>query len=399
MEEEDKFIHFGCWNNTNIKIKDIKPKPIGCIEPVMKTLNSYLETTEKKPNFIVVAGDNYYPDKFKKEDDTKVKIIYPNKLIEGFDLLPKEIPIHMILGNHDLETNGKKNSLFVNSTDTPELKDCAIINIEQDVIREKKREKLNIDYKLFNSKYLKNNTLLLMIDTSMYSDDIEKFLPCYNRFLERTFANSQELIEFQNHQIYETISRYLGRINNIIIIGHHPITGLKFKEEKIENEEIIPAHIELLSDIIIFENVLKEIYRMIGPDINYYYLCADLHMYQEGIVQLTLDDGSTMNINQYIVGTGGTKLDDVIPEDLEVPTRAGINYIMNNVQYKCGFLECTIQDSGIIFNPILLGEKIKESKGSKGGKKTKKNKKSRKGRKGKKTKKSKKSKKYSRNNF
>ena len=375
--EEDKFIHFGCWNNTNIKIKDSKPKHIGCVVPVMNMLNTYLDRIEKKPNFIVVAGDNYYPDKFKKEDDTKVKIIYPDKLIEGFDLLPKEIPIHMILGNHDLETNGKKKSLFVNSIDTPERDDCFIINTEEHIISQKS----NIHYKLFNSKYLKNNTLLLMIDTSMYTDDVKKFLPCYSMFLKRPFATPQELIEFQNHQIYETISRYSERINNIIIIGHHPITGLKFKEEKNEKEEIIPAHIELLSDIIIFENVLKEIYRRIGPDINYYYLCADLHMYQEGIVQLILDNGSVMNINQYIVGTGGTKLDDIIPYHLEVPTRSGINYTMNNVQYKCGFLECTIQDSGIIFNPILLEEK------SKGGKKYKQSKKNKKG------------KKYSRNNF
>ena len=382
--EEDKFIHFGCWNNTNIK-KD-KGKPVGCVKPVMDMLKNYLDRTEKKPNFMVIAGDNYYPDKYKNPDETKVKIIYPDKLREGFDLLPDSLPIHMILGNHDLETNGKKKSLFINSVDTPENNDCAIIKIEKDIIRRKQ----NIEFKLFDYKYLKNNTLLLMIDTSMYSDDIKKFMQCYNEFLERRFETPQELIEFQNSQIYEAINRYSGRINNILIIGHHPISGYKFKEEKNEDGVVIPAHIELLSDIIKFNTVLKEIYRIAGGnDVNYYYLCADLHMYQEGDISLTTND-SNMIIKQYIVGTGGTKLDDVIPDNIEFPTMPGISYTMNRVEYDCGFLECKIEEEGLIFTPILLKNRIF---GGRKSRKAKKNKKSRKGRKSRKGKKGRKSRK------
>ena len=384
--EQDKFIHFGCWNNTNIKIKDGKEKPLGCIVPVMILLNKYLIETEKKPNFMVIAGDNYYPNKHKTKDlagsETKIKIVYPNKIAEGINLLPNSLPIHMILGNHDLETNGENPSLFINDDTTPENKDCAIIQIEREIIKEKS----NIDYKLFDSKYLKNNTLLLMIDTSMYTDDINKFMPCYEKFLKSRFATPEGLIDFQNAKIYEAIRRYPGRINNIIIIGHHPISGYKFKELKKgkKGKPDTPAHIELMDDIIRFNSVLKEIYSIAGGNrVNYYYLCADLHMYQEGNIDLNIGD-NTMNIKQYIVGTGGTELDPEIPDGMERPTKPDITYTMNRVEYDCGFLECKIEEAGIIFTPILLNNHMF------GGRKSKKNRKARKSKKNRKSKKSKK---------
>ena len=46
------------------------------------------------------------------------------------------------------------------------------------------------------------------------------------------------------------------------------------------------------------------------PTSDFFYLCADLHLYQEG--EVTFHDKI---IKQYIVGTGGTKLDDEIPKD------------------------------------------------------------------------------------
>jgi hypothetical protein len=370
--EDDKFIVFGCWNNTNIKNKDGINKPIGCIRDVMTMLNEYLEIN--KPNFMVIAGDNYYPDKNKKTDGKKIKIIYSNKLIEGFDLLPKKLPIHMILGNHDLETNGKKESLYINDLTTVENKDCFILKTEKQSIL----SKLNIDYKLFDSKRLKNNTLLLMIDTSMYSDDVNIFLPCYNIFLGTNFQTSQELIDFQNNKIYDAITSF-GKIDNIIMIGHHPITGLKFKNEL--------NRIELLNDIQHFNEVLKKIYELSGQnETKYYYLCADLHMYQEGNIGLFIDDNNTMNIKQYISGIGGTKLDDKIPDNISIPTREGITYEMIQNITQCGFLECNIGVDMLNVRPILLNKLL----GGRKSRKTRKTIKTRKTRKMKKTRKIKK---------
>ena len=112
-----RFVHFGCWNNLNEK----NGQKLGNLHKVMKRLNSYIvaEETGKKPAFLVLAGDNYYPGKTKMNNKKK-KVIYTAKLVEGFSILPQGIQINMILGNHDLETNGTNDSLFINNNDQPE---------------------------------------------------------------------------------------------------------------------------------------------------------------------------------------------------------------------------------------------------------------------------------------
>ena len=88
----------------------------------------------------------------------------------------------------------------------------------------------------------------------------------------------------------------------------------------------------------------------------YYYLCADLHLYQEGTVLLPIDDGEQMQIQQYIVGTGGTELDPDpragFSPQKEFKTTEGVaagSYSMtpaqerNSVQ-ECGCLVCDFHD-------------------------------------------------------
>jgi prolyl-tRNA synthetase len=82
---------------------------------------------------------------------------------------------------------------------------------------------------------------------------------------------------------------------------------------------------------------------------NYYYLCADLHQYQSGNIEITkLGNSDSMNIKQYIVGTGGAKLD---PYDSTLIThneeyeKLNIKYKMNkdDITNSCseyGFLKC-----------------------------------------------------------
>ena len=170
-EEPTKFIQFGCWNNINKK---------GCLENVMKKLNEYVTTDVTKPDFIVITGDNYYPQKEKENKDKdkdknkdkvdsepvvkekkkekkekketvdgeieeKKKIIKFKDIEYGFQLLPKNIPIYTILGNHDLETiDAVKQNLFVDEPDKPRRPEygCEIVNKQIDTISEFK----NISY-------------------------------------------------------------------------------------------------------------------------------------------------------------------------------------------------------------------------------------------------------------
>ena len=99
MEIRNRFIQFGCWNNTNTNKKG---KPTGNMKEVMSKLNLYIKDPSTKPQFIVVAGDNYYPDKSSTlsatGDKIKTKIIRTQQLIDGLQSLPTDIEINMILG-------------------------------------------------------------------------------------------------------------------------------------------------------------------------------------------------------------------------------------------------------------------------------------------------------------
>jgi len=346
----------------------------------------------------------------------ELKSVDIDKLNEGFKLLPKTIPINMIFGNHDLEK--------VKQTEANNNRDCIVTTETEAAV---KYNTPNIELNTFHSKVLENNTLLLMIDTSIYSKKPEEYIDCYNEF-EKSNNNAQVAQVAQLNKISDAINNCnLVQISNLIICGHHPIIAVKHK-----NEMDTQIH-----DLIDFENVLLNIRNLINtynnnnnPETKYYYLTADVHLYQHGIVTITPDkpklnaksitthnnpkldtksittlDNSPMEIDQYIVGTGGTNLDE---------NPIGYNGEYNNlnlsVKYEIkesiknyGFLDCIIknQNHDIEFNFIQLKEKIIGDEKSIGGKRNK-SRKSRKSRKlsirvknnGKKSKKTKKMQRY-----
>ena len=354
-EEPTKFIQFGCWNNINEN---------GRLKNVMDKLNEYVTTDVTKPDFIVITGDNYYPQKEtvegeivegeivvkekkketvdgvteeKKKGTEKKKIIKFKDIEYGFQLLPKNIPIYTILGNHDLETiDAVKQNLFVDEPDKPRRDEdgqCEIVKNQIETISAFS----NISYDFFKSVKLANNTLLLMIDTSIYEKpkDSNKYLPCYKQFAEL----NPVVLPITNVSTIDTLRAYqFGRIqeaigtttfSNIIIAGHHPIQQLKLKEK---NDK-------LFTDIEDFKVVLKDIYRLTKsttPDIKFYYLCSDLHLYQEGTIHLPVDT-DIMNIKQYIVGTGGTELDSMPKGNSENDI-----YTVTESKKEFGFLTCDV---------------------------------------------------------
>lgn len=386
MAVPTKFIHFGCWNNLN--------EDKGNLRNVMKELET--RVTEFQPNFIVIAGDNYYPNKFtiKDEEDQKIKkkIIIDQKLKDGFDLLPKDIEIDMIFGNHDLETNTKKPKLYLETLETVES-DCHILQTELETSKGLKiadptnpTTPKNIDLVMYKERYDENSsTLILMIDTTMYTEDATKVLPCYQKYLDvddTTIDNVDKLKEYQLKKVIESIKEREKPIKNVILIGHHPIVGYKKKVKKdktiVENVKDMPT---FLPDL--FEKIVVEIQ---DDSVKYYYLCADIHLYQHGTIKYK---GKT--IEQYIVGSGGTELDDgnfdstpntIFEKDIE--------YILHISNSVFGFLECTLENADTLsfkFHELQPGEEARsvvESTG--GGKKSKrrtKKRKTRRNRKGK----------------
>ena len=409
MEADDKFIQFGCWNNLNTKVKDGKEKRIGCLNDVIDLLNDYLINVENKPKFLIVSGDNYYPGKQKDPADEtrKIKTIYPDKLREGFQMLPNNLPIYMILGNHDLETNTKKENLYIENLNTPEQKDCKILELEM-------ASKLhNVEYNFCKNVMLKNGTMVLMVDTSIYEEEknSSKYLQCYNKFFESLGLSFTSIAQIREYQIQRITEAITGKeLRNLIIVGHHPFFQLKNKEKekdkkkekeegkkkekeegkekdkkkekekdkKEKEEEETASTVKFESDIShSFKPVIAHIYGLLGPKTNYYYLCSDLHLFQKGRIEFRIG-AETMRIQQYIVGTGGTEMDPALPLDYaeRVKTEDDITYILEDEKAQCGFLECVVKEEGLVFTPIFVnlkgGNKKTKNKRSKRSKRTKK---------------------------
>jgi|UniRef100_A0A6C0CB91 hypothetical protein len=403
-----KFWQFGCWNNLNT----IDGVVQGRANDVMTFIKKKLDELDP-PDKLIISGDNYYPHKIedkkkdkspkeetsKKKDKspkgeqsekkdkspkdetskklekapstTKEKTIYTEVLKAGLLSLPVDIPITMILGNHDLDRNDKKNLFVTSPSDLqsrrPEKNECEIIQLELKAIKEKK----NIDYVFFKSEFINNETLLLMIDTSIYEleKDTTTYLPCYNTFFENNpfykdiklrFLSIKYLRRYQYVKIQQAINkaqRGITTIKHVIIVGHHPIFQIKYKKT-----EVVP--IKFTSDIHLgFKPVLKKIYNKL-PKALFYYLCSDLHLYQEGLITLKLANDKTMTINQYIVGTGGTKLDPNLPEPEKMEkthTAENIRYTFKREIQDHGYLECIItegSDPTFEFIPISVPDPV-----------------------------------------
>tara|TARA_B110001469_G_scaffold42808_1_gene42272 strand:- start:1454 stop:3646 length:2193 start_codon:yes stop_codon:yes gene_type:complete len=321
-KQSTDFIHFGCWNQGLCDMVE-KGNPLS---NVMFTLNEYINHINI--DFITVAGDNYYPNKIKNSNGNKIKRIYDTNLKSGFDCLPNGKEIYMLLGNHDLETNLEKDpNIFIEDSDILE-ENCYILSKE---LEYSDSHKPPIKF-VFNQSKLIDKTLILMIDTSLYSKNPEEYLQCYNNLLSKNLKSIEDIINIQSMFVLNSIKNNMGRFRNLVLIGHHPITGNKVKNG-----------LKLIKPFKGFIDLFVDIYNMLGDTIHYNYLCADLHLHQEGYVKI-----NDMVINQYIVGTGGTKLDDnsKVFQDRTITTVGGhtIVYDMVMSDKVYGFLHCSAQD-------------------------------------------------------
>lgn len=293
-------------------------------------------------------------------------------MLSGFMSLPKDIPIHVIMGNHDYEKKLQE-----------KLSDDTINNINNDckILENQYNLKTNTEYDnieiLFN-KYIDftHNTKILMIDTTIYDDSLTEDVDCYLKHPQfsskfddaialqtkiETVRNEQsnfvknQLFTYSDEEIYES---KLKTGDNLIIIGHHPISCFKYKNKKIKLITGGNKFIDLL-----YNNIHKKLKNK-SINVNYYYLCADLHQYQIGniAIESSIDDPEDrMFIKQYIVGTGGAHLDPYYPDEIKkkpldnilIPLPDGnlnLYYFMNKEGINLsestnGILECKLNQN------------------------------------------------------
>jgi hypothetical protein len=358
------FIQFGCWNNG------------GCDETKNNGLTNVTRSLRSKtPEFIVISGDNYYPPK-ETIEGKKRKYFVENDFLSGFNCLPKNIPIYMNYGNHDYETglimdNGTKEN------------NCELIKRQQLYVSENP----NIRLDLFRAIEFSVSTKVIMIDTTIY--DNEEFDSCYECY--RGFVDSddktiiQTRVKLEQSKFINNVTTEINTnssIQNVVIVGHHPLMGFKIKEKK--GAEII----ETLYSADLIEFIYNKIFNQINnPNIKYYYLCADLHQYQSGNVSIN----DKMTIKQYIVGTGGAKLDkydkNLIISSHNSSYNKTTNDIISTYQMSNEDLENSTAENGFLIcekvNDGMLSFKFETTDGRiiVGGKKTRKIRQKRKGRK------------------
>jgi hypothetical protein len=352
------FIHFGCWNYNKCdsdNLADPVKQEDTNITRVMKTLKKYVETSRPVPEFLTVAGDNYYFVKNKKEGiEEEEKIFNPDFLLSGFKCLPKDIKKYVLIGNHDLEN-------IENPVKDP---DCSILELQKGfasavennmILDSDRRGPIMHDV-------LDESTIVIMLDTTMYETSeksIKKVMKCYQRMFEMNAMDVPENVVLEKIKVMrenqkQSLDQYISTLNaetikNIIVVGHHPLFDLKTKKDedsgKIKTkEEVMP----LLNDLY-YESIYAPL-QSGNPEINYFYLCADLHQYQTGTVTIQSQSMPSLVIHQYIVGTGGTALekkqydhskDDGVSFTNE---KYKINYdiIPNATEYTHGFLVCNL---------------------------------------------------------
>jgi hypothetical protein len=358
MTSYKSFIHFGCWNYNKCDSANLT-EPVKQadtnITRVMKTLNKYVETS--RPEFLTVAGDNYYFVKNKKEGvEEEQKIFNPEFLLYGFKCLPKNIKKYVLIGNHDLEN-------IENLVKDP---DCSILELQKGFAADLDNNTVldSIRKGPIMHHVLDESTIVIMLDTTMYETSeksIKKVMKCYQRMFEMNELAVPENVVLEKIKVMrenqkQRLDEYISTLNaetikNIIVVGHHPLFDLKTKKDdngKIKTkEEVMP----LLNELY-YESIYAPL-RAVNSGINYFYLCADLHQYQTGTVSIhpkAMPEIAPLVIQQYIVGTGGTELEKK-PYDhskdkgvSESTDKYMINYdiIPNTTEYTHGFLVCKL---------------------------------------------------------
>ena len=350
MSDLYKFITFGCWgdlNNENLPVYT-----------VLTEVSKYCKNNNNNCKFIIITGDNYYSMKKEKGN----KILYVDRLEKAFDELPTNIDIYLLLGNHDLANDivsieteqpvDPDNAIIL--TKKPE--DCIILKTEIDII--KRTPNIKFPNKL-TMHYMKNKTLFLMIDTTIYDiyNDLSELneqqladkIHCY-RELDINLTNMKNILDKQLDEILYIINNIKVEIKNVVISGHHPLIETKIKNKKnketTETTETTETPVRIKPLMKSYE-LLNTIYNIYRDTVKYYYLCADYHCYQKGVIHINMAPTVVMTIQQYVVGTGGAELDAAVPKN-NYEVIDGISYTVEDAMSINGFLVCKSNKDDIL---------------------------------------------------
>lgn len=274
------FISFGCWNYDGCKdgsgFKQVSEAIID-------------KQTRQQINFFIINGDNYYQEKLNDKQNHVDKTVDEANLVRGFNCLKsmtRSKELFLLMGNHDVDRTN----------------DCETIRLEKDFVS--RNPKIHLPTNLVMFKTIGSDTLIIMLDSTIYTSDY--FIECYEKLTDYKDIdknNHSFLVDKQKEVVQNELAG--KHYKNIIVCAHHPLMGIKnqvIKESKGKIKQ--KGGIDSL-DYDMYA-LLYDVIKPYGDE--FFYLCADIHNYQKGEVLIT-KNGESMKISQYIVGTGGAKLD------------------------------------------------------------------------------------------
>ena len=260
-------------------------------------------------------------------------------------------PIRLLTGNHDLESQESKPGTQWTIKPKDPVNKCATTEFEMETCDDtnsnltcKARSAEDTYYDLDQT----TNTLFLYLNTTIYdeypknkhlkeSEQCEavwlKLLPQQPQTQQQPssptsvttdlvstvaqLSSNQIHANFQQTQIRQALTNTNTKgtpIHTVIIVGHHPIYGVKCKNDK---PEFFPQHWNE-NGFNLLEMIIHHKYNDTTEEQpSFIYLCADIHHYQENNLTITTTNHPTGDaaqsqvtlIKQYIVGTGGASQD------------------------------------------------------------------------------------------
>jgi hypothetical protein len=355
-----KFIHFGCWNQGRCDLNE--ELPIEKLIPLTRNIKHIMDNDffgNDNDNFIIVAGDNYYPKKVNSDDGLKKKYFSHDDFNSGFKCLQelsteKKVPIYLVMGNHDLQyeedlykmdkgvvlKNTDKYSVLDVGDVPSKIDKCTIMQEEKNIIEKESFLSTNMSHVSKDGK-----TLILFMNSIFYSDDKDEMIECFKHYRNYDDVDMDDLDSLREKE--ESLLRDIldeeikkGILSNLIVVAHDPILS---RRTKIKNNKVKEIKKPLSEEGLIF---LHSLYSIGGASKNYY-LCADVHQYQDCDITLS-KNGEEVNIKQFVVGTGGTELDEKCTtpkpneelENMNVDGDVQILFRLNDCKNSFGYLTC-----------------------------------------------------------
>ena len=316
-----KICTFGCWNN---------PNNLNGKNPYFYEILEYL--TKYECDEIIVLGDNYYPNKpcqkkdKKDKKDKKATIDWNEHISFFYDSITRLIninkPIHMIMGNHDIEDFKENNELLLTQLNIPEIHTLFPFNY----IEKGNNILLFIDttiynlteitpnlYKIYMNKLfivLENFELLellsdILIELNFESKTITDSFQLKELLINTNILTNSQILPIIIQTIQNKFIEYiLDKYNNhsIFIFGHQPLISLSKKKDYVSEESFTNTNVGI-EEKSFLESLLKILFENIGLR-KLYYICADDHLYLKSIIKK-----NDQTIFQHIYGTGGACLD------------------------------------------------------------------------------------------